>query len=314
LVLLASVGCNQASGTPYEVAVSDFVDSWEFGAELCAGQAACGTPAWGVCRAGDLPEETLIRGVHHARLDIHSIFRCEQSAGFLGVCVAPLDCAGLAHADETCAAEQERFAIDCAGFLTALDFLVPGGIGGGLATGGVSGVGGSADGGSGGAVRPSGGASSGGQAAGGAPAAGGSGGQPSTGGSGAGGRHGELASALCDHTEDCDLERWSPEKRAVCAAETVALFGPAIPDPSGTARCIASASCAELGSDLAALVVGCVDLASTYCLDTGTLRACSSAGRCSDSSCRDICQEEAALTLGCGPATPASMDECLCGP
>lgn len=313
MCLLAAVGCSPGGGT-YQEAVTEFVDAWTQGALLCQGQDVCGAVALGVCAEASLPAEDLVAGVHHAHLDIRAIERCQDSAGELGFCVASLECTELPRAGAICAPEVERYSIDCAAFLTALDYLGFDGSGGAPATGGVGGSGGESAGGSGGAVRPSGGTSSGGQAGGGGPAVGGSGGVPAGTGGGAAGSQGVLALALCKRAEHCGGVRFTPEQAAACAVEALPLFGPTIPDVQGTESCIDAASCALLSSDVAAAVASCVDLASAYCLDASTLRACSSSGVCSDASCRDVCAAQGALALGCGPSTAGSMDVCACSP
>jgi hypothetical protein len=258
----------------------------------------CSAPALGVCAEVALPAEDLVAGVHHAHLDISAIERCRDSASELGICVASLDCVALASAEEACSAELERYSIDCAAFLTALDYLDFQGSGGASGAGGSSS--GGAEGGSGGAEPPSGGTSTGGQAGGGGPATGGS--------------QGDLPQALCRRAEHCGGVRWTLEQTVTCQAEVGALFIAGVPDPRATESCIQAAPCASLTSDPAATMAGCLDLATTYCLDARTLRVCNSSAACSDVSCRDVCQAQAALALGCGPSAAAATDECLCGP
>lgn len=330
--LWLAASCAPVAPTAYEEAVADFVEAWGASSVLCEAPMVCGLGQPGPCAVAQRPAEEIDAGVRHAHLDPHAMLRCETSAGDFGACIAGLDCITLPQLDELCEAEQERYVIDCAALLVALDYLDTGGTGGsGGSTGGSGGAPGT------GGAPATGGAGSGGQGTGGGPI--GVGGRPGTGGAGTGGQgtggqgtggfgsggegsgggpggsQGILATALCERAEECVGGRWSTEEQASCEAEAIALFGPIIPDPDTTQSCLRAAPCLDLASDLATLVVECVDhdVAANLCQSPSVLQACTFDGFCSNQACRDVCRADGQLTLGCGAGSPAAGDECLCG-
>jgi len=305
--VLVLAACSSTGATPYEVAVAEFVESWAGAAEACDAQAVCGVGQPGPCAVAKLPAEQLEAATVHARLDIQAMVRCEESAALFGICLGALDCTTLPDAETLCADENERYSIDCAALVTAIDFLDglgsggSGGSGGGSGGGAGSGGGGSGGLGSGGALGGSGGASSGGA---------------STGGQGNGGTQGELAAVLCDRAEACAGASWSAEEDALCLNQATPLFGLIIPDPGATQACLQGAPCSSIVDyDVRTLVTACVNLdpAASQCLSQTTLKACTAAGVCSDHSCREFCAASGLISVGCGPGSPAAGDECLCG-